>query len=377
MADKVTTTRAGYNRQIGYNEKLIRYDGTNEDLLWRIWGDTLNPEAEIVVPLTHDVIIVKDGSRINTYNGGSHRLFNITSNGLFGLGRKTDAKTVDVIFVNKTLKMQIRWGTQTPVKMRDPLTGIPVDIRAYGVMDVNIDDSEKFYLEFVGQDASFSVDKLRQRLFDRLMGNFNNMLSRILREQKLSYADLQLSQEQVNEEFAKQINEMFLRDYGIRVCSFTVGSISLSEEEQNKVEREINRIKDEMRTQKTAAEIVAEMERLEDRANARADEKEENAWKRALTLRLLDSADHEKFLEVQKILAQREETTTVVINDDSVAATTDISGKRKCHMCGEEVGLGAKFCRSCGAKLAVVCPNCGAELVGSGKFCPECGSKLD
>lgn len=78
MADKVTTTRAGYNRQIGYNEKLIRYDGTNEDLLWRIWGDTLNPEAEIVVPLTHDVIIVKDGSRINTYNGGSHRILPAT-----------------------------------------------------------------------------------------------------------------------------------------------------------------------------------------------------------------------------------------------------------------------------------------------------------
>ena len=47
-----------------------------------------------------------------------------------------------------------------------------------------------------------------------------------------------------------------------------------------------------------------------------------------------------------------------------------------CPDCGTENEAGRKFCRECGARLALVCPSCGAANRGDAKFCGECGVPL-
>ena len=48
-----------------------------------------------------------------------------------------------------------------------------------------------------------------------------------------------------------------------------------------------------------------------------------------------------------------------------------------CPSCGHENREAAKFCESCGAKLAVVCPACGVEVRPSARFCDECECGAD
>ena len=47
-----------------------------------------------------------------------------------------------------------------------------------------------------------------------------------------------------------------------------------------------------------------------------------------------------------------------------------------CSECSTENEAGRKFCKECGAPLALVCPTCGASNSGDSKFCGECGSTL-
>ena len=47
-----------------------------------------------------------------------------------------------------------------------------------------------------------------------------------------------------------------------------------------------------------------------------------------------------------------------------------------CSECGTDNEAGRKFCKECGAPLALVCPSCGASNSGDSKFCGECGSTL-
>jgi class 3 adenylate cyclase/tetratricopeptide (TPR) repeat protein len=47
-----------------------------------------------------------------------------------------------------------------------------------------------------------------------------------------------------------------------------------------------------------------------------------------------------------------------------------------CSACGTENEASRKFCKECGAPLALVCPSCGASNSGDSKFCGECGSAL-
>lgn len=375
MGEKVTSTVAGSERKISGNEKVIRFEGQNTDLLWRICGDNLNPDVQISVPLTHDVIIIKDGTSMNVYRGGLHKIFTEVKKGFLGFGRKTDATTVDVIFVNKTIKVQVDWGTKTPVLMRDPLTDIPVHVRGNGVFEFGVYDTEKFYTNFVGMDRHFSVESLKARLLERIMGNFVNIVSSTLREQRLSYVDLQMSQAYLNRAFPEMMNAEFIEDYGIKMYSFTISAIGLSEDEERKVEGEINRRKQEMKDKQTADEIVAELERLEDRHNARADERDEIAWKRALTLKTLEQADYNKYVEVQKILAGRRSDTTVVVNGAAVTATEKVTPAAFCSKCGKAVDSGEIFCKHCGAKLGKTCPGCLTKLGPNDVYCPKCGTK--
>ncbi len=377
MNEKVTSVVPGEGKRISSKDKVIRFDGQNTDLLWRICGDNLNPNVQISVPTTHDVIIIKDGSSVNIYHGGLYKVFTEVKKGFLGFGKKVDATTADVIFVNKTVKVQIDWGTRTPILMRDPLTDIPVHVRGNGVFEFSVYDTEKFYMNFVGMDRHFSVDTLKDRLLERIMGNFVNIVSATLREQKLSYADLQMSQAYLNEAFPEKLNKMFIEDYGIKICSFTISAIGLSEDEERKVEWALESRKKEMKDKQTASEIVAELERLEDRANARADEREEIEWRRTLTLKMLEQADYEKYIEVQKILAGRRSDTTVVVRSDGVMTTTSSKTAVFCPKCGKAVTEGSAFCKFCGKKLTKKCSFCMSELAIDDVFCSKCGTKCD
>lgn len=58
---------------------------------------------------------------------------------------------------------------------------------------------------------------------------------------------------------------------------------------------------------------------------------------------------------------------------------TPSAGSAVCPNCGASVPAGAKFCLSCGQKMAsnaVFCPNCGKPLPAGAKFCSECGNKV-
>lgn len=375
MGKKITSTVAGGERRISAKEKIIRFEGQNADLLWSICGDDLNPDVQISVPPTHDVIIIKDGTTMSVYRGGMHRIFTEVKKGFLGFGRKVDATTVDVIFVNKTIKVPVGWGTSVPILMRDPLTDIPVHVRGNGVFEFGVCDTEKFYTNFVGMDKYFSVDTLRERLIERLMGNFVNIVSATLRDQKLSYADLQMSQAYLNRAFPEELNKMFVEDYGIRIYSFTISAIGLSPEEEQKVEAEVNRRKQEMKAKQTAEEIVAEIERMEDRANARSDERDEIEWKRMLTLKTLEQADYDKYMEVQKILAGRRSETTAVVFGAGVTITEKATAGVTCPKCGKPVEEKAAFCKHCGTKLHSKCSVCGNDLGAADAFCPKCGTK--
>ena len=47
-----------------------------------------------------------------------------------------------------------------------------------------------------------------------------------------------------------------------------------------------------------------------------------------------------------------------------------------CGACGTENPAGRKFCRECGAPLALACPACGTPNPPDDKFCGECGAPL-
>lgn len=69
------------------------------------------------------------------------------------LNRATGDQTpfhCEVYFINKTVQMSLKWGTDTKVRYIEPDSGIPVELGACGNMNLMVSDSRKLLIKLVG-----------------------------------------------------------------------------------------------------------------------------------------------------------------------------------------------------------------------------------
>ncbi len=345
------------------NLKEIKFEGDNNSLFWRFQADVLNPEAEIIVPQTHEVVFVKDGMLMNVLQGGRYPIFDYKK-GIFS-ARKVGACSVDLVFISKTARLLVKWGTSTPFAFRDEATDILVHVRAFGEFEVRVKNSQKFYQELVGADKNFTISDLQIRLLQRLLSIIEPNIYKTLKEKHIPFEEITLYKLDIAENIKTQINQMFSDDYGLEVCSFTIGNISPSEVEVQALEKRRKELKDKEQEKKDAKEIAAELERLDDKN-----------FEREKILHDLQSSDIDKYYDVLKILGWPTDGNKSVPNAKPVSGSHSIT--MVCPTCHNKFGGNMKFCPNDGTKLIEdgVCPSCHARVPENALFCPNCGQKL-
>ena len=131
--------------------KVITYDGNNEELFKRFSVTDLPADAKIIVPETHNAILLKDGMMMDTLNSGSYDIFDSKK-------KKHDPNiTVEVIYMSKTAKLKVNWGTRTQFDLRDTETDVPIKVGAHGEFEVQICNPRKAYLELIGVIRKFAL----------------------------------------------------------------------------------------------------------------------------------------------------------------------------------------------------------------------------
>ena len=87
------------------------------------------------------------------FGAGRHTLEtqNIPKLGRF-LNRATGGETpfhCEVYFINKTVQMAIKWGTDSKIRFIEPNMGIPLEIGACGELNLEVSDSRALLLKLV------------------------------------------------------------------------------------------------------------------------------------------------------------------------------------------------------------------------------------
>ncbi len=347
----------------------IKYEGDNDALFWRFQADILNPKAEIIVPETHIVLFLKDGMLMDELHAGRYPIFD-TKKSLFSTS-KVGASTVDLIFISKTNKLKVLWGTANPFGFRDEKTDMLVHIRSNGEFEVRVKTPRKFYLECVGSDKNFSKDDLRARLQARLLSVIEPIIFKTLKEKRIPFEDVTQYRNDIADAIKVEIAKMFLEDYGLEVCSFIINAIIPLEEEIEKLEEARKEMREKEELKKTAKEIAEELERLEDKS-----------FEREKILHELHSKDEEKYYEVLKVLGWPKVAPNVMPNMNVPSTPPHpaiTSNVLVCPACGAKYNGNVKFCPNDGGKLvpaAPVCPSCKNKLPANVAFCPNCGHKV-
>jgi membrane protease subunit (stomatin/prohibitin family) len=139
----------------------------------------------------------------------------------------------EVYFFSTRLQIDQKWGTATPITVRDKEFGA-VRLRCYGIYSYRIADPRAFFNQISGtRDKYFAADlegQLRDTIVARMTGIFANS--------DLSFLDMAANQAALGEKIVEQMKPAFAA-LGLALDQFVVENISLPDELQKVFDQRI------------------------------------------------------------------------------------------------------------------------------------------
>lgn len=202
--------------------EYIKFSGTNEKLFSREVVEKISPDLTLIVPETHNTLVIFDGEMLQTLSKGRYKLSEIVDT------TKTDA-LVEIIFVSKTAKLKLLWGTANKFTLFDPVLKKPYCVGMSGEFEVQVSDPRKCFLYLVGAEEVLTADALQDRLMARLVSVVGDALSDFVQKNNLRLDQIFSSRQRIAEEALKKVSAVFKQDYGIMVFSLNISNIVFDE----------------------------------------------------------------------------------------------------------------------------------------------------
>lgn len=310
--------------------------------------------SQLVVRESQAAVFLRDGKALDVFGPGRHTLstLNLPLVGrlvgtLFGGNTPFHA---EVVFVSTRLITDVKWGTRSPVPMRDAELGL-VRVRAFGSSSLRVTDPGLFVNTLVAQRSRFTTEDIVEFLKDAIIAR----LADVLGENMKSIFDLAALYDEISAA-AKVRTKVDFEKLGLELVDFYINAVTPPEEVQKKIDEragmaalgDMNRY-----TQYKAAEALGA---------AAANPGGGGLAGAGVGLAL--------GVEMAKSLSG-------AMNPQPAAPAVPAGAGVACPACGTPGPAGANFCAQCGAKIpkAAFCTQCGAAVPDGARFCPGCGQK--
>lgn len=271
-------------------EEVIKFSGTNEKLFTRVLVDTITEKSTLIVPETHNAILISDGEMLQTLSKGRYLLGNLIP---FKKGEKL---SFEIIFVSKTAKLKLLWGTPSKITIEDPVIKETYKMGMSGDFEVQVSDPRKAFLYLVGADDVLTADSLQDRLMSKVVSVVEAEVAKFIAEKKVTFSGVYQHKQEIAKRIVPLLSSSFSSSYGITVYSLNI----------------VNIIFDNI-----------DLERL-------------NAKNTAATKMVLCSVCQTEIESNSKFCHN---------------CGTKLSDNKTCSKCGAENSLDAKFCNMCGNKF--------------------------
>jgi membrane protease subunit (stomatin/prohibitin family) len=140
----------------------------------------------------------------------------------------------DVYFFSSRLQTDQRWGTATPITIRDKEFGA-VRVRGYGIYSWHISDAKAFHTKLSGTRELYKTTDIEGQLRNTIISRMTNAFA----ESSLPFLDMAANQVVLGDKIAEGLRPMFA-DLGLTLDSFVVENLSLPEELQKMLDTRIS-----------------------------------------------------------------------------------------------------------------------------------------
>ncbi len=230
---------------------VIQYEGDNSVFVWKHPIEDFNMGSQLLVHESQEAIFFMNGQALDLFGPGRHTLETENLPILKQLYKvPTGSQTpfhAEVYFINKTVSMGMKWGTDSRVRFVDPATGIPLDIGASGEMNLQVSDARKLLVKLVGTTGGLTnkevlsnisgptgtVHRTLQSYFRApLMTEVKSYLASTIKQQQLDIMSIDENMAQLSEALRERISPKF-EEYGLTIPQFYITYISLPEDDPN------------------------------------------------------------------------------------------------------------------------------------------------
>jgi membrane protease subunit (stomatin/prohibitin family) len=139
----------------------------------------------------------------------------------------------DVYFFSTRLQTNQRWGTATPITIRDKDFGM-VRLRGYGIYSWHISDAKAFHTKVSGTREIYHVADIEGQLRNTIIGRMTDAFA----QSNVPFLDMAANQVALGTKIAEGLNPMFT-DLGLTLDSFVVENLSLPDELQKMLDTRV------------------------------------------------------------------------------------------------------------------------------------------
>ncbi len=348
------------------------------------YGNEIKMNAQLVVRPGQRAVFVSEGKIADSFDPGTHTLktrnlpIMATLKG-WKFGFESPFKA-EVYFINATELLDRKWGTPSPVMLRDPDFGV-IRLRARGNYAYRVGITQEMISRFVGARDEFPVEEMEGQLRTRIVSSFSDCIG----ESKIPALDLLSQYDEISDTMRNKLDSVF-GNLGLEILTFTLENISVPEEVQKAMD------------ERASMGALGDLNRFSQyqAANALRDAASNPGSAGNMMGMMMGGQLAGGMSDVLKQGDARGETASpqpspAVAQAVCPKCAAPAAAQAKfcgacgatlgpatvpCVTCGKEIDPAARFCSHCGAPQQLTCGKCGTELLPGAKFCSSCGTPV-
>ena len=213
---------------------VIKNSGPGDLLIWRQPEEDFNTNSTLIVMPGEEAIFVNQGTIEQVFENGTYKLS--TSNYPF-ISRLKNAfsggiSTFNsvVYFVRKAHSVEIKWGTDSPIQVRDKILGIATKLRARGSYKIQIDNAGKFLETLVGNNIQYQTQEdLNQYFITQFQSKIKSAIAKELMASEVEVLGIDARLDEFSELIQPKIQEI-VEGNGLKCVAFAIKAIDIGDE---------------------------------------------------------------------------------------------------------------------------------------------------